>query len=294
MADPRLFNRVCKITAWKEPTAIGNLPPSFFNILGNATEITDFRVQFSIEKNLAKEPNKSTVTITNLAESSRIALCKKPLHIRIDAGYSDTGARSLFFGDLTFGASTFKVPDWETKIQVGDGARAYGFAHSSKSFKGGVQVLEVIRYAAGTMSLQLPPDVEQSTDLKSALATGISLHGPTRDVLTRLLAPYGLHWSVQNGKLQIISDGALASNQAILIDAATAGLIGSPERSAPDKATGRSEVTCETLLYPELTPGNQIKLESKSINGTFKLIQVVHEGDTRGANWTSKLKLTPL
>jgi len=288
----QLFNKICKVTAWREPTKIGTLDTAFFDKLGNGVEITDQRMTFNIEKHLGGEPNKCTISIFNLNPDSRSNICRKPLHVRVDAGFADTGYRSLFFGDLIFGASEHKETEIETKLQIGDGARAIGFARANRSFKKPVSAYEVLTYAAGTMNLKLPPEIEQAPELRSALANGISVKGPTRDVLTRLLAPYNYHWSVQNGKLVILRDEEIIANQAALVNASS-GLIGSPQRAAPDKATGRSEVTCEVALWPELTPGQAVQLESEDISGTFKLIQITHVGDTRGDEFKSQLKLVP-
>ncbi len=284
----QLFGRVCKVTAWKQPTS-----SSFFEQLGNGVEITDLRMQFNIDKHLAKEPNTCTITISNLEHHSRMFLCQKPLHVRIDAGYLDSGARNLFMGDLTIGFSKRVGPDIETKLQIGDGARAYAHARCNKSFKPPVSVREVLKYAASTMDLELPLDLDSEPDFAQAMSSGISMHGPTRDILTRLLAPYGYHWCFQNGRLQILRDDQILDTAAFLINAG-AGLIGSPERSAPDKKTGRSELTFETLLYPELIPGATVKLESEEIQGTFKMIQVTHTGDTRGVDFKTAVKAVPL
>lgn len=288
----QLFNRICKVTAWRQRTQIGSLDVAYFEKLGNGIEITDLRMAFNIDKHLGSEPNKCTITVYNLNPGDRSDICRKPIHIRIDAGYADTGYRSLFFGDLTFGESKRTGIDIETKLQVGDGARAIGFARTNRSFTKPVSAYEVLKYAAGTMNLTLPPEIEQAPELRGALANGLSVKGPTRDVLTRLLAPYAYHWSVQNGKLVILRDEQIIQNQAALVNTSS-GLIGSPERSAPDKATGRSEVTCDVALWPELTPGQSVRLESKDISGTFKLIQITHVGDTRGDDFKSQLKLVP-
>lgn len=309
LANARQFGRICNVTAWRQPATVGSFPPSFFDRLGNATVISDLRMSFNIEKHLGSEPNTCTISIFNLAQESRVSLCRKPLYIKIDAGYVDSGARNLFTGDLRFGNSIYKQPDWETKIQVSDGGRAYSNARTNRSFTSPVTIREVLKYAAGTMNLVLPPEVEQSPELQAALANGISMHGPTRDILTRLLAPFNYHWSIQNGTLTILRDEQTLSNQAIVISPQN-GLIGSPERAAPDKPpaggvvavsnnletnakNSGSEITFECNLYPELTPGGTVQLSSSDISGTFKLIQVNHVGDTRGPDFKSVCKAIP-
>jgi hypothetical protein len=217
----QLFNKICKVTAWRQPTKIGVLDTAYFEKLGNGVEITDLRMTFNIDKHLGGEPNKCTISIFNLNPDSRSDICRKPLHVRVDAGFVDTGYRSLFFGDLTFGESRLNGTDVETKLQVGDGARAIGFARANRSFAKPVSAYEVLKYAANTMNLQLPPEIEQSPELRATLANGLSVKGPSRDVLTRLLAPYAYHWSVQNGRLVILRDEEIIANQAALVNASS-------------------------------------------------------------------------
>src|SRR5262249_41134255 len=147
--------------------------------------------------------------------------------------------------------------EWETKLQIADGQRAYSHARMSKSYQKPISVLTVLQDAAASMGLKLPPEAEQSPDLQQALATGISMHGPTRDVLTKLLAPYGFGWSIQNGRLQILADDQISQATAILIDE-EAGMIGSPEHSVPSKPGDPSDMSFDVLLYPEILPGGMV------------------------------------
>jgi len=288
-----LFNKVYRITSWMQPQKIGSLDPAFFATIGNGLEITDLRVQFKVDRQLAKEPNSAEVTITNAAADTRAQLCRKPSQVRIEAGYADSGARLLFVGDLRYGASKLTGTDWETKMQVADGGRAFTAARANRSFKSPITVHEVLTYAASTMNLKLPPEIEQDPEMKAALANGISVHGASQDVLTRLLAPFGYGWSVQNGRLQIIKDNQVVQGRDWVISTET-GLIGSPEIAAPDKNSTTSEVHFDVALFPELTPGQSVKVESSEINGRYKLIQVTHTGDSRGDDWKTSCKGVPV
>lgn len=287
----QLFDWVYKITVVQRPSGFVGSHPQFFERIGDAIEITEMRMKFTVKKSLGKEPNSCKIVITNLSEHTRNELEKKPLGVTLAAGYRDSGARLLFTGDLARSVSTYKGTDWETTLQVHDGGRAYAHARSLLSYKRGVRVEKVISDVAATMGLKLPPEAEQSPELKQALATGISLHGPSRDVLTQVLAPYGYNWSVQNERLQILKDGQLRAGEALLVNQDT-GLIGSPQRSVPDKPGGKSELTVESLLYPEVLPGIQIKLESRTFNGEFRPKEVEHEGDTHGDDWKTKMRCT--
>ncbi len=163
----------------------------------------------------------------------------------------------------------------------------------SRSYRPPISVQNVLADAAATMGLKLPPEAEQSVELQQALATGISLHGPTRDVLTKLLAPYGYGWSVQNGRLQVLKSDQHLANEAVLIDQST-GMIETPSLSLPHRAGDVSELSFDVLLKPELSVGGLVEMGSQSVTGFFRLKEVVHSGDTHGADWKSSCKAVPI
>lgn len=282
----RLFKHTCRVTVARQPTGFIAENPQFFESLGNAVEIADLRVEFSVKRTLSKEPNPCEITVYNLSEHTRADIERKPATVTLHAGY-DGVARLLFTGDLRDAWSERDGTEWRTYLRVGDGARAYAHARISRSYKPPIQVIKVLEDAAKSMGLDLPPEIERSVELRQALSTGLSVHGPTRDVLTRLLARYGYGWSVQNGALQIVRDGD-ARGQAFLINADT-GLKGNPHRETSDKALQRLEVGFEVALYPELFPAGLVKLESDAFNGTFRMLEVMHKGDTHGDEWASTI-----
>ena len=287
----QLYDWVYRVTVVQQPVGFIGSHPQFFESLGNAIEFTDMRMKFDVKKSLGKEPNSCKIIFSNLSEHTRSELERKPLGVTLAAGYRGSGPRLLFTGDLVRSVSVYRGTDWETTMQVRDGGRAYAYARSNLSYKKGVRVDQVISDVAATMGLKLPIEIDQAPELKQALASGISLHGPTRDVLTRLLAPYGFNWSVQNGRLQVLKDGQLRAGEALLINQ-DSGLIGSPQRSVPDKPEGKSELTLETLLFPEVMPAQSIQVESRTFNGPFRTKEVTHAGDTHGDDWKTEVRCT--
>jgi hypothetical protein len=291
-----LFGRVARMTFWRQPapaTFIG-ANPQFFDRIDNGIEITALRFKFSVDKHIGPEPNTCDITLFNANDETRSFIDHKPMMVKLDAGY-DGIYRNLFIGNIRYSDSIRKGTEWETTMQVADGARAFSFGRMNRSYKKPISVLRVLQDAANSMSLQLPPEVEQSVELKQALSTGISMHGPARDILTRLLAPYGYSWSIQNQRLQILRDDQVREDQAVLINQGT-GLVGTPARSTPTNDGKPSTVSCVVLLYPELTPGAKMKLQSQKINGEFRMQKIVSEGDTHddGETWTSKIEARPL
>lgn len=275
-----LFKRTVKVTLASQPTGFVGSNPGFFEQLGNALEITAMRIRFDVTKNLGKEPNKCLIKLDNLSADTRNEIeTKKPLRCTLQAGY-DGAPRLLFVGDVVQAYSKREGTEIVTYVKVSDGMRAYSHARVNRSYKPPIQVKKVLSDCAKTMGLQLPPEVEQSAELKQALAVGISTHGATRDVLTRLLAPYGYNWSVQNGALQILKDDEIKPGHAYLISKEDSGLIGIPERTTPESPKKSVEIKFETLLYPELQPGQLAKLQSELLNAQMKMTDVAHTGDS--------------
>lgn len=291
-----LFGRVARLTFWRQPspTSFVGANPQFFEKIDNGLVVEFLRFKFSVDKHIGPEPNTCDITVYNATEDTRAFIDHKPMMVKLDAGYNGI-YRSLFIGSVRFCDSTRKNTEWETKIQIADGARSFAFGRMNRSYKKPISVLRVLQDAANSMSLQLPPEAEQAPELKQALATGISMHGPTRDILTRLLAPYGYSWSIQNQRLQILRDDQVRDDQAVLMNEKL-GMVGSPSRSTPtnDGKPPTTTVTC--LLYPELTPGAKIKIESENINGEFRMQKVVSEGDTLddGETFVTKIESRPL
>jgi hypothetical protein len=289
----RHFNREWKVTAYparQQPahSVIG----TFFDLLPNAIEVTKLRVKFEIEKQLGKDPNTCTITIYNLNKSSRAFFQQRPLHVRIDAGH-DGESRHLFQGDVRFGQTVKRGTEFETELQLGDGDRAFRFARVNRTFRTGTPLREALKEAARSLGLALPDNVNASPDLDQQFVNGESLVGPARDELTRLLAPHGYTWSIQNGALRILRDEETSPDEAILISQDT-GMIGVPEFGAPDEAGGKPTLAVQCLLYPQVTPGGVIKVQSRDVNGSFRVQRVQHTGDSHGEDWTTEIEAKPL
>lgn len=297
----RHYNRNVKVTVWKPPAGSS---AGFFTYT-DAIEISALRVRFDITRQLGKQPNKCDLLISNLSDDSRSFFEQRPLHVKLDAGY-DGEFRHLFSGDIRFGQSKVQTKqkfaygqskhigtDWETKLQLGDGDRAFRHARVSRTFKPGTTVRTALEEAAKSMGLALPDSISASPLLEEQFTQGITLQGPTRDELTNLLAPFGYRWSIQNGQLTILADEQVTPGEALVISQDT-GMIGTPEFGAPKKKGGKPTLTVQSLLYPEVNPGGLIHVESLHIKGNFKVSRVNHIGDTHGPDWTTEIEATAI
>ncbi len=284
----RHFGRVYKLTLYRTSTPLFDEQFSV-NQTDSGIEITDLRMEFEVERNLTKHPNSCSITVTNLNKAARTALSKKPLKVVLEAGY-DGVARLLYSGDMVFGMSTLKGPDWSTLIQCGDGDRISASARINRSYPGGTAVKSVLKDLAESMGQKLPANVLRDRNLDSELQ-GYAAFGSTSDQLTRVLLPFDYTWSIQNGQLQILKISETAGDY--LIDE-TASIIGSPEFGSPPRSGKPPHVTVKMLLYPELRPGGRAKVKTAALNGTYKIHNVKHSGDTHGEHWTTSAELKPL
>jgi hypothetical protein len=295
------LNRVYRLTSIAAPEVIDiqGLDRSFFEEMQTITEITDLDIRFRVERSLKRQPNRAEVVLHNLA--NRDEFVSRPCRIRLEAGY-EGAPRLLFVGDLRFASHRLEGTDWITQLQLGDGARAYSKAHVNRSYAKGTPIVTIIGDIAKAFGVPLPPEVASSPDLAARIATGEALNGAAADELTRLLEEYGYEWSFQNGRLQIIPADAVVPGSLRLLSQDT-GMIGSPQVDPPKivapqsskRAQPRSpKTTIKHVLYPEIAPGEKIEVQSRSMNGVFRVDVVTHDGDTRGDDWTTTVEATAL
>lgn len=270
----KLFIHPVKVTIYKPLITQLHFQPT-----PNAITVTDLRVQASIEKTNGSEPNKCDVTLTNLSAGTRAELAKKPITVQIEAGY-DGILYHLYTGDLRDARSDRKDSDWETKLQLGEADRVYRYAHVNRSFKKGTKAIDALHEVAKTMGLVIPADVAITADLQKQFAAGVSLFGPARDELTRLLAPYDYGWSIQNNRLQILKTDQPTADRAFVMDSSK-GMIGSPEWGSSE-AKKPAKLTVKSLLYPQLFPGAKMQLTAQNVKGVFKIDKVTHTVDSHG------------
>lgn len=275
--------------------------------------ITDLRMQFKVKKTLKKAPSTCEVSISNLSETSRAALQKKSLKVILEAGYPDNIAQ-LFSGNSRYVDQKLEGATWVTKIQCGDGERAYRYLRTAESFRPGTRVVTVIESVMQSLGLPVIGHLAELRQTTEQFLQGYTAFGKVATELDRLLHNRGFTWSIQDGQLQILKvDGAFGEDVIRL--APDTGLIGSPEHGEPEKdvplqqvsgdaedvgftvpakkKTGPAVLKVKSLLQPGFRPGRRVKVESRGVNGVFRIETVEHTGDTFGADWYSELECLP-
>lgn len=276
----RLYNRKCSLSIYK--------PSGYFDDGNNAIRISDLRVTFRVEKSLQKEPNTAEIEVYNLNQGSRALTQTKPIAVRLEAGY-DGNTELLFVGDVNWASSKLGATDWVTRLQCGDGSRAFNFARINKSYRAGTPAVDVLKDVAGSMGLKVPTSAGEAVEFAKQFVSGKTSFGSSSLELDRIVKNAGRSWSVQNGKLQIVKDGVPIGRTQYTISEDT-GMIGSPEYGAPRNAKETPTITVRMLLHPGLAPGGLARIKSREVSGDFRIEKVSHSGDSQSQDWTTTIE----
>lgn len=261
----KLFDRVVELT-------VGN------------TEINGLDIAFEIEKDLTPEPNPCHIEIYNLSPQNRTILSKYVrVPVVLKAGYRDY-VGIIFQGDMISCAHIKEGPTWKTVLANGEGAKVIQTARIKKSFAKGTPVKAVIKEIAEQLKIPNAQAIRQLEAITEKLGRGFSACGNPMDELCRILCQYGYTASVQNNSLQVLKHGQALEKQAINLTA-NSGLKGTPELGT-DKT-----LQVQTVLMPELLPGQMVHIESVVFNGFATIQSVRFEGANHGDAWNVDLSL---
>lgn len=282
-----LFSRAVNITVGK-PGAGGK-------------EITGLRTTFNIEKDLTNESNKGQINLYNLSPDTLKLVEKPDTVILLDAGYKDSIGR-IFEGAITFVSSKGET-DVETSIEAADGHLQMKDSIFSKSYKSGIGTQAILHDIARSMGIA----VQVASEIKhKQYQNGYAYAGLSNTALGRVCSYIGAKWSIQNGIIQIRKAGGAMSPKAFLVSTET-GMIGVPERIVKSQSkTDSSEKKddkkkkekekkmgwkVKSLLNPAIDPGSVIQIQSKYIQGFFRVESIKHTGDTHGNDWYTEMEV---
>lgn len=260
-------------------------------------EITDLRLAFSIEKTLGSEPNDCSITVYNLNEASRAALERRPLHVELLVGYEGEDLRRIFDGDLRWSESVPEGVRWVSSLQLGDGERVYRHARVSRSFRARTPLIDAVSEVARSMGFRPPRNLAAYPQMAIQFAAGVALSGKARHEFARLLKPYDIDWSIQDGALQILGRDDVRPDPDVIVSEET-GLLGSPAFGAPPPKGKKPTLTFRSQLRAELVPGRVAQVRSRALQGganRFKVVRAVLDGDTSPSGpFTTTCEATPV
>lgn len=280
---------------------------------GKKLTVSDLRVRFSIKQGTTQSPDTAIIVITNLAEATaqkiQDAAAKKTTQmVTLTAGYQ-TAPGVIFKGNIQESRKGRENPtDTILTIWAASGDAGYNFAVVNKTLAKGSTpqdhhnaLMEAFR-PFGILPGYVP--TELMTQFKNP--RGVPLFGMARDHMRKLAASLGCSWSITDDKLDLVPIGKAKPGSTTVINAET-GMVGMPMQTT-------AGVVVKCLINPTLRPKQTIKLDNKSIqlasydqsytgagnnyfvsqstlstDGTYVILAIDMEGDTRGGPWYQTL-----
>lgn len=255
---------------------------------GKALDLSGFRVLFSVEKTAAEQPNKAHIEITNLSETTASYLLNGDMkRIVLQAGYEDNYG-VIFDGNIISASRTIDGTESTTIIDAGDGDNAYSFAIVNKTVASGYTNKDIANALGEAMEDRGVRGVDaQGVDEEIKYPRGRVLFGATRDFARSLAKTTECQWSIQDGQVVFCKKIAARVGGLAFLLSPQSGLIGSP---VSDK-DGVSAISC---LNPQLKIYDPLQIQSRFVNGTYKILTVKHSGDSHGNTWQTEVKATSI
>lgn len=240
------------------------------------------KIAFSISKTIDGEQNQGSITLYNLAESTRNAMGKEFTDVTLDAGYTPPSGGSnvgrIFLGQIRDVTHSRQGSDIVTELQVAEGDEAYRKATVSKTVPKGSSVEDVANeIMTGFEAYEINKGEWKFPDDMPPLSRPYSMFGGAAREFDRLGDSYGFYWSIQGDMLEICPGDGYHGGTAILN--AKTGLIDVP-------ALTDNGCNFKALLNPEVRPGRQVIIESSiiemnSAGGRYRVSECTFSGDNR-------------
>lgn len=276
-------------------------------------EIEDLDIDFEINLNEESTPNTAQVTIWNLSNNTKRLLKEEAVGIRIFYSEGDDEYSEIYFGVKKNKINIKKKPlrltktsvrrkksrtpkklkdprnfkiieenaDIGVSIELAENHTRYINSFFSKSYSKEVNTEAIIKDIAKTMDASIK---YMGNNFKHAtFKNGIVFHEQARAAMTQMCDKIGCHWSLANGIVVISKIKDNFSNKiTFLFDSSN---INTPEFE------DNNEISFETKLMPEIIPSIWVSLNTRDIEGTFKVIKVEHKGSNYSGENSTKITI---
>ena len=231
------------------------------------------KMTFKIERDDSGKPDKGSVQIYNLNSDSIKYIQKPGNQVFLYAGYENNETLPLMYsGDIREAKETISGVSNIMTITGKDGGNFYTKSKFSKTMKGPVNKLEVVKSLAASAGLtlkSLPALIKGDT---TQFMNGFSSNGPSREALDNATKAMGCSWTIQNSELIVTKAGKPTDDRAVVLNS-TSGLVGSPEIT-------KTGIKFKALLDPWLMPRRIVKMESRLVTGFFLIRKATITGDS--------------
>lgn len=269
----------------------------------NGIDLSDLRIKFSVKRSDTMTPNTADIRVYNLSEATAKQIRKEFTQVILEAGYEGNHG-VIFQGNIKqviLGRES--ATDTFIDIVAGDGDRAYNFSIVNTTLAAGSTQEDHISAATRAMSEKGVTAGFNDELSPQRLPRAKVMYGNARDILRDSAQSSGKNWSIQDGKINFLNKKSYLPGERVILTSKT-GMIGAPSQT-------NEGVNVKCLLNPMLKIGGRVQIDNDSIqrlkinlnvpnspanipapltaDGTYYLLVVEHEGDTRGVPWYSNL-----
>lgn len=264
------------------------------DVNGVGIDVSTLRCTFQIEKSLLETPNYAEIVLYNLSAQTENSIIKEGAKVILEAGYQNPQYGLIFSGDIVQPLRGKEDNTTYTLTLVSqDGDLFYNKGIINASFRAGQTPRDILENMTKQSSNALELGQLSNNLTPTALPRGKALFGLTRDYFRQIAKSEQAAFYINNNKIDFVKAMDLPTNEIIKLNGKS-GLIGMPEQTEEG-----IQATC--LLNPLLDLNKMVAIDLSSIqrqkadrnnelkniegSGVFKIIKIVHKGDTRGDEW---------
>ena len=251
-------------------------------------------ISFSFQKADVITMNTGQVSIWNLSPEQRAFLIdgEEKCNLELWAGYGDRLFK-IFGGLVSFSSTSMDGADMRTDVDVIDSLEAYKDTYMSMSYDGIVSIKEILNDAAEAMGLPIDFSPEVENELGKT-ENGFSFVGSGHDFLSKCCACSDSAWTIQDGEIHVKKVNGPMYTMLQEISADT-GMIEIPKRviitgstETGDKLVGWD---VKFLLNSAIGVDDMVHLNSKIVEGNFRVYSMNYSGDSMSGEWVCSARL---
>ena len=251
-------------------------------------DVSNLRIKFDIKKTNGSTLNNSNISVYNMNQTNRAFVEGEDLTCILKVGYVSL-LEDLFKGTITDVVHDKQGVDIVSSLAVIEKQKKIVETHIEQNFKAGTTTEGMLRKILQTFGMAskaitaLISSVKTKgiSNLSKTNTSSTSLTGNFKEVMDKILAKEDVKWYMDDGQLVLDKDSNTDTVNAVVLNK-TSGLLGAPSKK-------KDTIEVVSLIQPGLKPGATVKVESKNINGFFKVLEAKYSGDTHEGTWQVRL-----
>lgn len=251
--------------------------------------LNTLRIHGRISKSMVSIPNSSAISIWNLNETTRNNILQSQISMKLYAGYKGQEKELVFSGGVLSAVVERQGADIVTHLNGLDGQSNLLRSITSKTFGSQIKIKDAIKQIAASIDGVNLNEEDILVDGQIGYS-GLSISGPTRNVLDRLGEQYGFNWFIEDGSFKAVGDKKTINTITVLDTNAALKKV-SPLLSGPAQA--QIGVDIRSKYVPGVSPASTVRVKSsinKFLNGDYKVHNMELDLDTKSEEWDMGLQ----